>query len=92
MKSSATAPRLQATYVTMLENLMAEIRPEINNHPAFKKIIEQIRDADIEISDKLKSQLRLRSMSKVVSPSETAATIIPKAKEINPDSARAVFL
>jgi hypothetical protein len=80
MKSSSTPLAIQATYLTVLENLMAEVKPEVGSHPAFRKIIEQIRDADIEISDPLRAQIRLRSMGKVVSPSETAAAIAPKKK------------
>ena len=77
---SPNSAREQATYIVVLENLMAEIKPEVSTNPAFKKIVEGIRDADIEIPDKVRSQQLLRSMNKPVSPSETAAKIVPKKK------------
>lgn len=73
-------PREQATYIFVLENMMAEIRPEVSSNAQFKKIVEDIRDAHIEIGEKVRSQQLLRSMNKPVSPSETAARILPKKK------------
>lgn len=83
--SSLQNPKVSAkhagTYIMVLENLMAEIKPEMKNSPAMKKIIEQIRDANIKVSDETKSQVFLRSMSPVASPSDTALKIIPKDKK-----------
>jgi len=64
----------------MLENMIAELKPDSRTNALYKKIIEQIRDADIEISDKLKNQMLLRSMGTPVSPSATAESIYPKQK------------
>jgi hypothetical protein len=78
-------PRRTATYVVILENLMAEIKPEIRDNPAYMKIVERIRDAKITIGDKAKVQNLLRSMSIPISPSSTAAKILqtlpPSQKE-----------
>jgi hypothetical protein len=71
-------PRRTATYVVILENLMAEIRPEMTGNPTFRKIIERIRDAKIAIEDKAKLKNLLRSMSVPVSPSLTAQKILEK--------------
>lgn len=71
-------PRRTATYVVILENLMAEIRPEMKGNPTFRKIIERIRDAKITIEDKAKLKNLLRSMSVPVSPSVTAQKILEK--------------
>jgi hypothetical protein len=76
--------RHQATYVIMLENLMAELKPEVQSNETFRKIIAQVRDANLAISDKLKSQQLLRSMAKPVSPSATAAKLLPPTPEKSP--------
>ena len=81
LKNSSTPVKRQTTYVVLLENLMAELKPEVQSNKNFKKLFEEIRDADIQLSDKVKSEQRLRSMTKVVSPSETAAKIVPKPKK-----------
>lgn len=75
---SYNSPREQGTYVVLLNNLMAEIKPEAQSNPAFRKIIEQIRDANIEIPEKVRTQQMLRSMAAPVSPSDIAAKILPK--------------
>lgn len=78
-------PRRTATYVVILENMMAEIKPEVRDNPAYMKIVERIRDAKITIGDKTKVQTLLRSMSIPVSPSATAtkllATLPPSRQE-----------
>lgn len=81
IKNSSGSLRHQATYVVLLENLMAEIKPEIETQAVFKKIIETIRDADLKISDNLRKQTLLNSMSNLVSPSETAVKIVPRPKD-----------
>lgn len=77
-------PRRTATYVVILENLMAEIRPEMRTNPTFRKVVERIRDAKISIEDKAKVKTLLRSMSLPVSPSETAAKILEKEPKTPP--------
>ncbi len=77
-------PRRTATYVVILENMMAEIKPEIRENQAYRKIVERIRDAKITISDKAKVQNLLRSMSVPVSPSGTAEKLL---KSLPPEPA-----
>jgi hypothetical protein len=81
---SENTPKVQATYITLLENLMAEIKPDIANNVRTRKIIESIRDAKIKLSSKVRSQQLLQTMKKPVSPSETAENILktlPKEKK-----------
>lgn len=80
LKEKSTPVREQATYIVVLENLMAEMKPDVSSNPLFKKLVEDIRDADIELSDKVRSQQLLRSMNRPVSPSKTAEKIVPKKK------------
>ena len=79
LKDTNSPVSRQATYIMILENLMAELKPEVSDSAVFKKIIEDISNAKIEISDKVKIQQLLRAMSKPVSPSETAAKILESA-------------
>jgi hypothetical protein len=81
LQDGKTPARRQATYILILENLMAELKPEISTMPSFKKIITDVRDANLKVSSKVRSQQMSRSMSKVTSPSETAAKILPKEKK-----------
>lgn len=78
LKSSGAKPQRQLTYIVVLENMMAELKPDLATNKTFKGIVEKVRDAKIEVSDKVKSQALLRSMSRPVSPSETASKILPK--------------
>ncbi len=78
IRNSSNPPARISTYVVLLENLMAELKPEVNSNAAFKKIIVEIRDADLVIPEKVKTQEMVRSMSRPSSPSETAAKIVPK--------------
>ncbi len=75
---SRHSPREQATYIILLENLMAEIKPEVGTNAGFRKIVENVRDADIKVNERVRNQQLMRSMSRPVSPSETAAKILPK--------------
>jgi hypothetical protein len=77
-RGSVNSPREQGTYIVLLNNLIAEIRPEAQSNPAFRHIIEQIRDANIEVPEKVSTQQMLRSMAAPVSPSDVAAKIFPK--------------
>lgn len=70
--------REQGTYIVLLNNLMAEIKPEAQSNPNFRRIIEQIRDANIEVPERVRSQQLMRSMVAPVSPSDVAAKIFPK--------------
>jgi hypothetical protein len=81
IKNEGTAPSRAGTYIVLLENLMAEIKPELKTNATFKHIVEAVRDANLKVSDKIKNQQLMRAMSKPVSPSETAAKILPKDKK-----------
>lgn len=77
-------PRRTATYIVLLENMMAELKPESMDNATFRKIFERIRDAKISITDKARVANLLRSMSIPVSPSTTAEKMLkqmPKVQE-----------
>lgn len=78
LRNDKTAPGRANTYIILLENMMAELKPEMNSNAKFKRIIESIRDANLKVTDKLKSQQLIRAMNVPVSPSDTAAKILGK--------------
>lgn len=76
IKAARITPRQQATYIYLLENMMAEVKPEVNDNPDTKKLLEAIRDADLPLNSDVKKQLLLKSMTRIRSPSETAKIIL----------------
>lgn len=77
-------PRRTATYIVMLENMMAELKPDAQENPTIRQIFERIRDSRIAITDKARVQNLLRTMSIPVSPSVTAEKMLklmPPIKE-----------
>ncbi len=76
LKKGNEPAKVQATYIYILENMMAEIKPELEKNAALKKIVEQIRDAKIKISSEVRKQLLMRTMNKPQSPSDSADTLL----------------
>lgn len=70
--------RDQNTYVYILNNMMGEIRPLALSKDGIKyrKLIEKIRDEDIDFSDSLKSYRILNSMANIANPSKVAEQIV----------------
>lgn len=80
LKDDETPVQEQGTYLTILNNLISETKPELRIGNELYKSLESIRDAKLKVSDKLKNQMFLRSMSSPVSPSETAKIALKDAK------------
>ena len=84
LKSASNNPAddlQKATGLVVLENLMAETRPKLND---FRSTFEVIRDAKIELSEDLKRISKLEGMSENVSPSVLAKRLLeahPAPKE-----------
>ncbi len=72
----AFKPVVQMTYVIFLENLLAEVKPYIKSEGFERKIVERIRDAQIEVSKEAVNERKLRTMKSTVSPSELAQKIL----------------
>lgn len=75
-----TLLRDQNTYVYILNNMMGEIKPLAKSKEGvkYKKLIERVRDEDIDFSDSLKSYRVLNSMSNITNPSKVAEQIVGK--------------
>ena len=72
----------RGTALFILENLMSEIRPELENKEDFKILLGKIRDAKIKIPDKVRNERKLRSMYKSKSPSDIASAILKAEEEM----------
>ncbi len=81
LKGNSESAKVHATYVYILENMMAEIKPEIEKNITLKKVVERVRDANIRISSDVRKQLLMRTMNKPRSPSETADALIDAAEK-----------
>ena len=81
LKDKKAAVSHHATYILVLENLMAEIKPELEKNKSFREMIEKVRDANIKVSKDVQSQQKLKLMQSPVSPSKTASSILPKKKK-----------
>ncbi len=79
LKSANTNVKFEETYLVILENALGEMKPEVSTSPTFKMLIEKIRDADIKISDKMKSLSRNIAVN--TTPSKSAESILPKPKK-----------
>lgn len=73
--------KYRATKVILLENLMAELKPDLDKNEKIKELFAFIRDAEIKIPKDVRQHFLLKGMSSgKVSPSELAEKIIGKSK------------
>ncbi len=79
LKSKNTNAKFQETYLVILDNVLGEMKPEVDTNKTFKLLIEKIRDADINLPDKTKGLNRNISVN--ASPSKSAESIVPKPKK-----------
>lgn len=71
---------VQVTYQVFLENLLAQLKPDLGKGGFESKLVEKIRDAKLEISPAAQSERKLRMMKTPVSPSEIANMILKETK------------
>ncbi len=81
LKDKKASVAQHSTYILVLENLMAEIKPELEKNKTFRGMIERVRDAKIVVSKDVQSQQKLKMMKSPTSPSKTAESILPKKKK-----------
>lgn len=75
VKSETTQVKYRVTYLFLLENLMAELQPRVDDSPLAQRIFQKIRDAKIEIPKKVFHERRQR-MYKQFSPSAVAEAVL----------------
>lgn len=71
----AFKPEALTSYAIFLENLIAEFKPKAGEE-FEKSVLEQIRDANIVLPDKVKNERNLRMMKVQSSPSEIAKAVL----------------
>lgn len=78
LKAKEIGIKQEETYVLILDNLLAEIKPEVNTNTNFKSIVEKIKNANIVLSQKMKDPNRSIAINN--SPSKTAESILNEKK------------
>src|SRR6185312_9717066 len=71
----AFRPVVQVTYTVFLENVLADQQPTMDK-PFSQRLVQQIRDAKIEITKEAASERRMRVMKDTTSPSEIADNML----------------
>ena len=67
---------VQATALVELENILADIRPELRSNSTFRYVAQRIRDANVQVSDEVRKDRRMRGMLATKNPSEEARKIL----------------
>ena len=84
VSSRNAAPSIQSTSLFILDNILAEVRPEVGANTQLKAVVERIRDARITISKDVLKERKIRGMFETKNPSAQAAKILkafePKKK------------
>lgn len=80
----------RSTAVFVLENILSEVKPVLSRNEEFRNMVRMIRDAKIEIPDKVAANRKLTSMDPTPDLSKIAGILLEnaekKAKEKNSDS------
>ncbi len=74
---------VQVTYQVFMENLLAQLKPDLGTASFETKLVEKIRDAKISISKEAQNERKLRMMKSTVSVSEIADMLL-KATKVAP--------
>ena len=79
LRNKSVATKYRATQVILLENLMAELKPEASKNPKIKEIFALIKKEKVEIPKKVSSHFALKGTAKrSKNPSELAAEVLGK--------------
>ena len=81
LKDEETQIKVQSAYLYVIENVIAELQPQLKKVPESKKIFQLIADSKIKISNKLSSFRRLEKMeSNDFDPSKHARKKLDEAE------------
>lgn len=69
-------PAHQVTHAIILENILSEIKPNLQTNEEFLKIATKISEAKIKMSDEANTERAMTVMQKNKSPSETASDLL----------------
>lgn len=73
-------PSAQVSYAIFLENVIAQLRPRLNEGGMEKTLIEKISKSEIELSSEAKKERKLRLMRESRSPSLIAKEVLEKSQ------------
>ncbi len=73
-------PEVQVTYQVFLENMLAQMKPDLGKGGFETKLVEKIREAKVVISKEAQNERKLRMMKTPVSPSDIADIILKETK------------
>lgn len=76
----AFKPVVLVTYQVFLENLISEFKPK-SSESFEKSILEQIRDAKIELPKEMVQERKMRVMKESMSPSEIAEKLLKESED-----------
>lgn len=69
------SPAVQLTYLIILENLLSDFKPDVNE-PWVREWITEVRDAQIKLTREARNERAMKMMKEVKSPSDIAAGIL----------------
>lgn len=78
VKNKKAATSVQSSSLVILENILAQIQPELETNAEMLKIVEQIRDAKLKVPKDVKKDHKLRGMLKPKNPSELAKEMLKR--------------
>lgn len=76
--SSNAAPSVQSTSLFILDNILGEIRPEVEHNAQLRQVAERIRDANLSVSKDVQKERKIRGMFSTKSPSDTARDVLKR--------------
>ncbi len=76
VKDKQAAGSVKATSLFVLTNMISLIKPEAVNNNDLRRVLDRIRSADIEITDSVKHDIKLRGMFNTPNPSKTAKEVL----------------
>lgn len=76
LKHQNGSVRELSTYVIVLENLMAQIHPQLATESEYFRLFTEVREAKLKIPEKVQKDRKLRGLLPFESPSDKAATAL----------------
>lgn len=83
VKNDDAPASVQSTSLFILDNILAEIRPEVENNPQMRSIVERVRDAKIKVSKDVVKERQIRGMFSTKSPSDIARDLLKRIDDKN---------
>ncbi len=83
VKNEDAPASVQSTSLFVLDNILAEIRPEVESNAQMRAIVERVRDAKISVSKDVIKERKVRGMFSTKSPSDVARDLLKKIDDKN---------